>query len=271
MKTVNEVSKDTGVSIRALRYYDEIGLLKPTERSDAGYRLYGEQDLKKLRAILFLRELDVPLEDIKHALDSRDDYGSVITEYREKLVGRIKRLHGLLGVIDGMDHMGKELSFEMFDVSDANLVSEIILKSGGKDNVDEGEVSAVRNMVQNNLVDGKIGNFILQAYGSKEKYLSAVTEIAANPSRSMQLNDEMKEIYFAFNGVDAASEEGQKLVAKLEENTKRRYRTENARYVLLKIAEDYLSKGINSKVLDQLYGDGVTDVIGRAINIYYGI
>lgn len=246
-------------------------MLKPTERSDAGYRLYGEQDLKKLRAILFLRELDIPLEDIKHALDSRDDYGSVITEYREKLVGRIKRLHGLLGVIDGMDHMGKELNFEMFDISDANLVSEIILKSGGKDNIDEGEVSAIRNIVQNNLVDGKMGNFILQAYGSKEKYLSAVTEIAANPSRSMQLNDEMKEIYFAFNGVDAASEEGQKLVAKLEENTKQRYRTENARYVLLKIAEDYLSKGINSKVLDQLYGDSVTDVIGRAINIYYGI
>ena len=58
MKTVKEISELTGISIRALRYYDEIGLLVPTERTNAGYRLYDDKALEKLRAILFLKELD---------------------------------------------------------------------------------------------------------------------------------------------------------------------------------------------------------------------
>ena len=57
MKTVNEVSKLTGVSIRTLHYYDTIGLLHPTMVTDAGYRLYDDTALKKLQNILFYREL----------------------------------------------------------------------------------------------------------------------------------------------------------------------------------------------------------------------
>ena len=65
MKTVKDVSKITGVSIRTLRYYDEIGLLNPTELTKAGYRLYDNQALEKLQEIMFFRELDIPLIDIK--------------------------------------------------------------------------------------------------------------------------------------------------------------------------------------------------------------
>ena len=65
MKTVKEVSELTGISIRTLRYYDEINLLKPAKVTEAGYRLYDEDSLKKLRQIMFLREMDVSLSDIK--------------------------------------------------------------------------------------------------------------------------------------------------------------------------------------------------------------
>ena len=58
MKTVKEVSELTGISIRTLRYYDEIDLLKPAKVTEAGYRLYDESSLKKLRQIMFFRELD---------------------------------------------------------------------------------------------------------------------------------------------------------------------------------------------------------------------
>ena len=54
MKTIKEVSELTGISIRALRYYDEIGLLVPPLRSKGGYRLYDEKSVEKLNAILFL-------------------------------------------------------------------------------------------------------------------------------------------------------------------------------------------------------------------------
>ena len=70
MKTVKEVSMITGVSIRTLRYYDEIGLLKPMELTEAGYRLYDNKALEKLQEILFFRELEIPLIDIKKIMDT---------------------------------------------------------------------------------------------------------------------------------------------------------------------------------------------------------
>ena len=61
MKTVKEVSDLTGISVRTLHYYDEVGLFKPTEVSDAGYRLYDDRALEKLQQILVFRELELPL------------------------------------------------------------------------------------------------------------------------------------------------------------------------------------------------------------------
>ena len=70
MKTVKEVSMITGVSIRTLRYYDEIGLLKPTKLTETGYRLYDNKALEKLQEILSFRELEIPLIDIKKIMDT---------------------------------------------------------------------------------------------------------------------------------------------------------------------------------------------------------
>ena len=65
MKTVNEVSKIAGISIRTLQYYDKIGLLKPSAYSESGYRLYGDEDLKVLQSILLFKALEFPLKEIK--------------------------------------------------------------------------------------------------------------------------------------------------------------------------------------------------------------
>lgn len=70
MKTVKEISRLTGVSVRTLHYYDEINLLKPTETTDAGYRLYDDTALERLHSILLFRELKFPLGEIKAILDS---------------------------------------------------------------------------------------------------------------------------------------------------------------------------------------------------------
>ena len=69
MLTVKEISDLTGVSVRALHYYDEIGLFTPTERSAAGYRLYDNESLEILIQILFFREFDIPLKIIKTILN----------------------------------------------------------------------------------------------------------------------------------------------------------------------------------------------------------
>ena len=70
MMTVNEVSKLTGVSIRALQYYDAIGLLPPAGYTEAGYRLYDDAAMERLQQILLFRELEFPLKEIKRILDS---------------------------------------------------------------------------------------------------------------------------------------------------------------------------------------------------------
>ena len=70
MMTVKEVSRLTGVSIRALQYYDRIGLLHPSGHSQAGYRLYDEADLEILQQILLFRELEFPLKDIRKIIRS---------------------------------------------------------------------------------------------------------------------------------------------------------------------------------------------------------
>ncbi len=70
MRTVKEISALTGISVRTLHYYDEIGLLKPTKKSGAGYRLYDDKALETLQQILFFREFDVPLKEIKAVMDN---------------------------------------------------------------------------------------------------------------------------------------------------------------------------------------------------------
>ena len=70
MMTVHEVSELTGVSVRALHHYDQLGLLKPAEVTEAGYRLYDEGSLTRLQRILLFRELQFPLKDIGAILDS---------------------------------------------------------------------------------------------------------------------------------------------------------------------------------------------------------
>lgn len=72
MKTVKEISRLTGISVRTLHYYDEINLLKPTRTTDAGYRLYDDTAIERLHSILLFRELQFPLKEIKAILDSPD-------------------------------------------------------------------------------------------------------------------------------------------------------------------------------------------------------
>lgn len=70
MMTVKQVSVLTGVSVRTLQFYDEIGLLKPTQMTESGYRLYDESALEVLQQILFFKELDFTLKEIKVIMEN---------------------------------------------------------------------------------------------------------------------------------------------------------------------------------------------------------
>ena len=116
MKTVKEVSELTGISVRTLHYYDEIGLLKPTQVNDAGYRLYDDKAIDKLGQILVFRELDLSLADIRLIMDDPDlDRNSVLARQRDLLILKKQRLERIIASLDNMLKGDHDMDFTVFD------------------------------------------------------------------------------------------------------------------------------------------------------------
>ncbi len=99
--TVRQVAKLSGVSVRTLHYYDEIGLFKPTDVGANGYRYYDRAALLRLQQILFYRKLGMPLEQVKQTLDAEDfDLASALAEHRRHLLDEVVRNQNLIRTID---------------------------------------------------------------------------------------------------------------------------------------------------------------------------
>lgn len=102
-RTVGEVSRIVGVSVRALHHYDEIGLVVPSGRTPAGYRSYSGPDVERLHRVLLYRELGFALEKIATLLDDPDvDALAHLRRQRELLDDRIDRLHQMVAAVDTM-------------------------------------------------------------------------------------------------------------------------------------------------------------------------
>lgn len=98
--TVKEISEMTNVTIKTLYHYHKLGLLLPSKISKAGYRLYGQKELERLQEILFFRELDFSLKDIKTILDGQPERLSVLSNQKRMLQDRKQRLEQLIQTID---------------------------------------------------------------------------------------------------------------------------------------------------------------------------
>ena len=118
MMTVQEVSRISGVTIRALRYYDRIGLLKPAARTEAGYRLYDEADLMRLQRILLLRELEIPLRDVKRLLECLEaEQREAIGRQVRLLEMKKERTEKLIALAQRLSKGEKTMDFSAFDRS----------------------------------------------------------------------------------------------------------------------------------------------------------
>ena len=115
MKTVKEVAALTGISVRTLQYYDEIGVFKPTSLTEAGYRLYDEEALKTLQQILLFRELDFPLKEIKRIMTQKEyDQAEAFQKQKALLIKRRDRLDRLLSLLDKLEKGESCMEFEDF-------------------------------------------------------------------------------------------------------------------------------------------------------------
>ena len=118
MKTVHEMAKLTGLTVRTLHYYDEIGLLRPSRLSDSGYRLYDEPELRALQQVMFFRELGFPLSDIRVLMDAEINQKEKLEALRELLFLQRDRLDRLIALIsEQLDGTGP-VRFAEFDASD---------------------------------------------------------------------------------------------------------------------------------------------------------
>lgn len=280
MRTVKEISDLTGISVRTLHYYDEIGLLKPTAKSDAGYRLYDDKALETLQQILFFREFDIPLKEIKAVIENPVlERNQILQMQKKMLTAKKERLERLIVSIDRILKGDNNMNFEVFSKTEledmynamaANMSDEqkaVFIEHYGS--MDEWKKSFLENAsseaVQKNFQK------VVEWYGSKEKALEA----SKNPGNSELVPAYQKRLGIIVQklaekkGYDVTSFEVKELIGEYDFVSKQLYQMEDVSALMRELAEAYQNNKEIQKVQDSVYGEGVTEFIGRAIAAFY--
>ena len=176
MMTVKQVANLTGVSVRTLQFYDEIGLLKPAGLTEAGYRLYDENTLETLQQILFFKELDFTLKEVKTIMENPQfDKMNAFIKQRELIQLKRDRLNALIELLDKLIKGEKCMDFKKFDMTDyfnalneyrQNNSEEIVKQFGSLESFDE-----MLTMMRSR--EDEIGEMAVKQYGSIENYTKA--------------------------------------------------------------------------------------------------
>ena len=236
MMTVHEVSKISGVSIRALHHYDHIGLLPATEVTEAGYRLYDEVALERLQHILLFKALEFPLKDIKEILDSPDfDRSKALEQQIHLLELRKEHLQNLIDLARGIKAIGvKHMSFEAFDTRKIDEYAERAKASWGT----------------------------TDAYKEYEKKSAGRTK-----ETQQKLNVEMMNIFAEFGKIKDMTpdcEEAVALARKLQDHITEPYYTCTDK-ILLGLGAMYAGGGDLTTNIDQVGGEGTAVFACEAI------
>ncbi|MDO4482839.1 MAG: MerR family transcriptional regulator [Bacillota bacterium] len=280
MRTVKEISDLTGISVRTLHYYDEIGLLKPTEKSEAGYRLYDDMALGTLRQILFFREFDISLKEIKAIIENPVlDKEQILQMQRKMLVSRKERMERLIASIDRILEGDNTMDFEVFSKDEledmynsmsANMSEEqkaVFIEYYGS--MEEWK----NKFLENASTEAVQENFrkVVEWYGSKEKALEASknpgnTEFV--PACQKQLVEVIKKLAGKI-GQDVNSPEVRELVGEYDSVTKQMFQLSDAASMVLEIAAAYRTNKEIQAAQDSIYGEGTTEFIGQAMEAFY--
>ena len=235
MKTVKEVSRITGVSVRTLHHYDAIGLLRPTQVTESGYRLYDDAALQRLQTILFFRELEFPLQEIKDILDTPNfdpiealaDQIHLLElrkQHLENLIAHARKIHNT-GVID--------MNFKPFDKTELDTYAAEAKEKWGK----------------------------TEAYKEYEKKSSG---------KDAQNGDALMAIFAEIGAVrhlDPASAEVQALVARIQNHITANFYT-CTKPILAGLGQMYVADQRFKANIDRAGGEGCAEFAAKAIEIY---
>ncbi|MBO5353823.1 MAG: MerR family transcriptional regulator [Lachnospiraceae bacterium] len=279
MKTVKEVSQMIGISIRTLRYYDEIGLLKPARISENQYRLYDEKDLEKLREIMFFKEMDIPLETIKKLLANPELDRKEILLFQKALLERERnRLNGMIELIEDVREGVNTMSFEAFSEDDIERITEHTMEKIKPEQLQDfvqrfGSIESFSAALKKELKDEEIEANLIKLYGGKDKAVAASLSATGSMEEMQKFQQETEETYKMFAAAMAKEDNELKEAAikKLAESNKKMWHIENARYFLLQLADQLEDNELLSAATDKQYGMGIASYIVRAIREHYGI
>lgn len=239
MMTVHEVSKLAGVSIRTLHHYDRIGLLYPTEVTEAGYRLYDDTALERLQCILLFRELEFPLKEIKGILDSPSfDRNKALEQQITLLEMKREHLENLIGLAREIKTIGvSKLDFKAFDTKKMEEYARQARESWGQ-------------------------TAAYQEYEQKSA--------GRSPQEERQLGIGLMGIIAEFGKMkesDPADEAVQTQVEKLQKYISKHYYACTDE-ILSSLGRMYAGGGKFTENIDNAGGDGTAEYVHRAIEIY---
>ena len=279
MKTVKEVSRLAGVSIRTLRYYDELGLLKPTAVTEAGYRLYSDKDLERLQEILFFKEMELPLEKIKQLLEDLSiDRQEMLLMQQAVLEKKRNRLNGIIELIQDVRKGVNTMSFEAFNEDDIEKIVEHTIRRAKPEDINMfvekfGSMEAFREELAKNLKDPETEAHLIKLYGGKDKAVAASLSAQGNTEEMRKYAKETDEIYRQFAVALKTDDNDLKedALKRLAESNKNIWHIENTRYYLLQLADTLERYPEMIEATDKEYGEGVTMFIANAIREHYGV
>ena len=241
MKTVNEVSRMTGCSVRTLHHYDAIGLLKPTQVTDAGYRLYDEEAIETLFLILLYKELGFPLKEIQSILTAPNFDRNRILEHQIGLLQqKVTCLQNRIQLVRGIQLVGiKHMNLKEFDMK-------------------------------------KIDDYAAQAkllYGKSDTYREYEKKSAGrSKEREAALGQQVMDFFVRLGSMrhlDPGCAEVQTWVKELQAFfTEHYYSCTNQ--ILLSLAQSYSGGGSMNENIDNAGGSGTGAFALEAIRIYCG-
>ena len=279
MRTVKEISELTGISVRTLHYYDEIGLLKPTQKSDAGYRLYDDRALEILQQILFFREFDIPLKEIKAVLENPAlERNQILQMQRKMLVAKKERMEHLIASIDDILKGENKMDFTIFTKTEVEEMFQTMLEHMPENmrNIAIKEFGSIEQWKKHYMEVVSSEEMqkgyakVVEWYGGKDKFLSvARTPVSKEVAESYNKRIEaILQKLIAKQNCDIDSFEVKELVGEYGFVMKQLAQIKEEKGFMMAQAQYYRNEQIKP-MIDEKYGEGASDFFARAIESFY--
>lgn len=279
MKTVKEISEITGISIRTLHYYDEIGLLLPTKKNDAGYRLYDQKALETLQQILFFREFDIPLKEIKTFIrNSTLDKNQILKMQKNMLVTKKQRIEKLITHIDDILKGENTMDFTVFNKTEIEEMFQIMFKNmpekiRQKAIEEFGSIEKWKNhyieVVSSEDMQKRYAK-VIEWYGGKTAFLNT-----ANHTISKEIAESYKKREEAIlqklinkRSYNINSFEIREIIGEYAFVMKQICQIKQEKGVMMALSQYYHNKKI-IPIIDEKYGAGASEYFAQAIEAFY--